>query len=430
MRFALLLTAALPVAAAAAPINIGAVGAVSGKVTAKPTGAAASHALASGAEIFHKDAVTTGPKSRLQVLLKDQTVFTMGPDSRIILDEFIYDPFTDAGKVTAQVTKGVFRFVTGKVAGKRPEGMTIKLPSGTIGIRGTFGAGSVDENGNALVALLGPGPDNNGNERPGGLDITTENGSQSLDEPGTGVTVNSDGSISAPFQLTPEQTAALNAGGGNGGSGGQDSGTGGSESASEESGQETAMGGAGAGQTEDIADTSQESDEAAIQGIQTAGGIRDGVAKWDDVRTLPSGQAHYYVSGASWDLSTCANSSCANNSAGSMSFQMNIDFGLATVGGGGSYISVSDSDSVGSTSVSQSITIPTTSWGADGTLARIAITETPTAGVTNSTVIDLLNVDGKVAHQAKASFTYQNTSTGTSGSGSTTAPRFEGSIPQ
>lgn len=434
MRHApLALLLALP-AAAQAP-RIGAAGAVSGQVTAGS--ASGRRALKSGSEVFHKDSVTTDAKGRLQVMLLDQTVFTVGPDSNIVLDEFIYDPFTDTGKVTAQVTKGVFRFVTGKVAGKKPADMKIKIPAGTIGIRGTFGAGAVQPNGDTLVGLLGPGSDNNGGERVGGLDVDTGKDSQSLDEPGTGVTVKSDGDVSEPFTLTPEQTAALNAGdsgepsGGSGGSSASSGGTAsdeeGDETASTSAGQETALAAESSADAGDLGDASSDLGEdtnTASQAAAASAGILDGIATWNDVRTVQSGQAHYYLSGAagSWNLTTCNGGSCANNSEGSMSFQMNIDFGARTYGGSGSFISGSDSDTtVGS--VSASTTIDLASFAALDGQARITDVE----GVC-SAVIDLINVGGSAAHQASATLNYNTGST--VGSGTVLAPRFDGLIPQ
>jgi hypothetical protein len=427
---ALLLAVAVP--AAAQTPRIGAAGAVSGGVVAS---GASRRTLKGGSEVFHKDSVTTDAKGRLQVLLLDQTVFTVGPDSQIVLDEFVYDPFTDAGKVTAQVTKGVFRFVTGKVAGKKPAQMKIKIPSGTIGIRGTFGAGSVDANGDALIGLLGPGPDNNGDERVGGLDIDTGKDTQSLDEPGTGVIVKADGDVSPPFTLTPEQTASLNAGGSgedsggtaaSGSSSGGGSEEGGDEDASSTAGQDTAQAGESSTAAGDAGDASSELGEDTNTASQAAAsaGIRDGVATWDDVRTVPSGQAHYSGSGL-WNLTTCNGSSCANNSTGSMSFQMNIDFGARTYGGAGSSISGSDSDTNanGGSPVSASTTIDVA--GFESLAGPAAITDVEGSCTAS---IDLINVGGQAAHQASATLTYNDGST--VGSGTVTAPKFDGLIPQ
>jgi hypothetical protein len=127
--------------------------------------------VASGDPIFLGDQVTTGSEGRLQIMLADETVFTIGPNAAMVIDNFVYDPSTSAGKVTASVLKGTFRFVTGKVAKREPSDMEVKLPVGSIGVRGTSVAGETDGT-RATVVLLGPGPDTNTGERVGRILVT------------------------------------------------------------------------------------------------------------------------------------------------------------------------------------------------------------------------------------------------------------------
>ena len=72
--------------------------------------------ITSGEPIFLTDRILSGPSSGMQILLLDETIFTIGPGSQLTIDEFVYDPETGAGRVSATVARGVFRFVTGKVA--------------------------------------------------------------------------------------------------------------------------------------------------------------------------------------------------------------------------------------------------------------------------------------------------------------------------
>lgn len=81
--------------------------------------------------------VLTGSDSRLQILLDDETTFTLGPNSDMVLDSFVYDPDASPGKYIAAVTKGSFRFVTAKVAHKDPDHLKVRLNIATIGVRGT-----------------------------------------------------------------------------------------------------------------------------------------------------------------------------------------------------------------------------------------------------------------------------------------------------
>jgi hypothetical protein len=136
------------------PIQAGVAAAVKGEVKSTQEGAQ-PQTLKSGDKVYMGDVIETGKSGQLQVLLLDQTVFTLGPLSALKVDEFVYDPKTDDGKVKANVLKGIFRVVSGKVAHKKPENMEVALPAGTIGFRGTNVAGIID-GAKSLVVLLGP----------------------------------------------------------------------------------------------------------------------------------------------------------------------------------------------------------------------------------------------------------------------------------
>ena len=141
---------------ASAALNIGVASAVRGAVRATAPGEA-GRVVETGKPVYARDKVTTNADGKLQILLLDQTSFTIGPNSEMELDEFVFDPATNAGKVSAKMVKGAFRFVTGKVARRDPSSMQVTTPVGTIGIRGTMTAGSVS-GAEATIVLLGPGP--------------------------------------------------------------------------------------------------------------------------------------------------------------------------------------------------------------------------------------------------------------------------------
>lgn len=151
----------------------------------------------SGDPVFLGDTIETGPDSGLQIMLMDETIFTIGPDAALIIDEFVYDPETSAGKVTASVLKGAFRFVSGRVAKEEPRNMSVKTPVGTIGIRGTSAAGRVipanpndpDSEISADIVLLGPGAANNANERAGRIIVSNADTSVEISRSGFGTNI-------------------------------------------------------------------------------------------------------------------------------------------------------------------------------------------------------------------------------------------------
>lgn len=205
-----------------------------------------------GMDVFLGDRVTSQERSRMQVLLLDETVFTVGPRSDLVIDEFVFDPASDAGQITASITKGVFRYVSGKIARAQPAAVKIKVPDAVIGIRGTAMFGAPDpDTGGMFYGLIGPGPKNNGDLGAGGFSFTGNNGqTQQVYRAGYGMLVQ--GGVAGPVIRTPARivtsmqrqlTAVVPAAGTTGaaGGGGQgDGNSGGVGDASGEAGQTTA----------------------------------------------------------------------------------------------------------------------------------------------------------------------------------------------
>jgi hypothetical protein len=89
--------------------------------------------IATGAGVYPNETVRTGTAAVADLVFLDATNLSVGPESEIRLDKFVYDPNGSAGAVVIEATKGAFRFVTGK-QDKRV--YQIKTPYGTLGIRG------------------------------------------------------------------------------------------------------------------------------------------------------------------------------------------------------------------------------------------------------------------------------------------------------
>lgn len=141
-------------AQASGAVQAGVAAAVQGDVKITTTGSPA-RILKSGDPVLMGDTIETEKNGKLQILLLDETIFTLGPLSAITVDEFVYDPATSDGKVRASMLKGIFRVVSGKVAHKKPENMAVDLPAGSIGFRGTNVGGIIDGQ-KTMIVLLGP----------------------------------------------------------------------------------------------------------------------------------------------------------------------------------------------------------------------------------------------------------------------------------
>ena len=80
---------------------VGIVGAISGTVK---TG---QRELKAGDKIYLNETIYAAEGSGTQILLLDQSTFTIGADSEVVMDTFIYDPETNDGKIVASVKQGV-----------------------------------------------------------------------------------------------------------------------------------------------------------------------------------------------------------------------------------------------------------------------------------------------------------------------------------
>ncbi len=93
----------------------GVTAAVRGAVNLDPATGEVAHVARSGEDVFLGDGISSGDRSGLQLMLLDETVFTVGANTELTVDEFVYDPATGAGQMSASLTKGIFRFVAALV---------------------------------------------------------------------------------------------------------------------------------------------------------------------------------------------------------------------------------------------------------------------------------------------------------------------------
>ena len=95
----------------------------------------------------------TVPKGAAHIRFVDGTDLRIGGSSELVLDEFVYDAAGGAGAFTTNMTKGILRMVTGKLA---KQGIQIRTPSALIGVRGTDFIVAVLASGATIVPVLYP----------------------------------------------------------------------------------------------------------------------------------------------------------------------------------------------------------------------------------------------------------------------------------
>jgi hypothetical protein len=211
---------------AAAPSVVGVAAAIVKDVRIKSAAARQFAKAALRQRVAIADQVETGGASRLQLLLLDQSKFTVGPNARLTIDRFVYDP--KGGSMSATVAKGAFRFMSGRSGGRKDS--SIKSPAASIGIRGTLLDGVVgpeavaiargerELRGNikhdpataTLIVLRGPGPRRQGNDTVGAIDVTAGGTTVTLDRPLEAAYVPYAGAKPITFTLSSPGIAQLN----------------------------------------------------------------------------------------------------------------------------------------------------------------------------------------------------------------------------
>ena len=155
---------------------VGIVGATSGVVKTE------SRELKPGDKIYLNETIFAGAGSGTQILLLDQSTFTVGEDSEVVMDTFVYDPATNEGKIVASVKQGSLKVISGLISKNNPDNLTVEVPEGTLGSRGTEFQTIVSQ-GKTDTLLIGPGKNNTLGMRPGAVLVGNSLGQTLLDNP-------------------------------------------------------------------------------------------------------------------------------------------------------------------------------------------------------------------------------------------------------
>ena len=122
-----------------------------GVIDRKTTGE--SNQLEIDLDVFSYDTVKTG-NGKTAIEFIDQTRVDVTQHSKLIIDEFVYDPAAKTGKLSLKASLGTVRYASGQIAKNSMQNVVIKTPTATIGVRGTDFTMTVDEIGSSTIILL------------------------------------------------------------------------------------------------------------------------------------------------------------------------------------------------------------------------------------------------------------------------------------
>lgn len=86
-------------------------------------------------DLYHNELIETREESATEITFLDDTTISLGPESSIVLDQFVYDPDPSNSSFVVTITEGALRFTSGVLPN---DAYKIHTPVATIGIRGTI----------------------------------------------------------------------------------------------------------------------------------------------------------------------------------------------------------------------------------------------------------------------------------------------------
>jgi hypothetical protein len=133
--------------------------------------------------------------TKMGLTFEDGTRAEITEQSELVIDDFVYDPNTGAGKMSMKVALGTVQMASGRMARTSRENISIRTPTASITVRGTSFSMTVDEIGRSLIINLPtdcPDPSLREDECPSGIiEVSTDAGSVTLDKPYLGTMVSS-----------------------------------------------------------------------------------------------------------------------------------------------------------------------------------------------------------------------------------------------
>jgi hypothetical protein len=91
-----------------------------------------------GTKLMTGDILGTGSDGTLGVIFRDNSTLSLGPESRLAIDEFLFSPAEGKFGLLAHITRGTMAYLSGLIGKLAPESARFETPTASIGIRGTY----------------------------------------------------------------------------------------------------------------------------------------------------------------------------------------------------------------------------------------------------------------------------------------------------
>ena len=120
-------------------------------------------------------------KGKTNIKFVDDTKVSVTEYSKLLIDEFVYNPEKKTGKLSLKAALGTIRYSSGKIAQNSGKNVKIKSPTASVSVRGTDFTMNVQEDGASSFLLL-PSTDDTGKSYVGSIDVSTLGGTVTLNK--------------------------------------------------------------------------------------------------------------------------------------------------------------------------------------------------------------------------------------------------------
>lgn len=90
-----------------------------------------------GERVFRSDTIATAANSSVGITFEDNSLMSLGPDSRLSLEQFQFNVTTHEGRFEAALEKGTLAVKSGQIVRQTPGAMRVRTPAAILGVRGT-----------------------------------------------------------------------------------------------------------------------------------------------------------------------------------------------------------------------------------------------------------------------------------------------------
>ena len=90
-----------------------------------------------GLKVRMNDTLRTGADGSIGVVFQDETLLSLGPESILSIDEYVFAPKQGKFSIVLKMLKGTAVYLSGLISKLAPDSARFETPSASVGIRGT-----------------------------------------------------------------------------------------------------------------------------------------------------------------------------------------------------------------------------------------------------------------------------------------------------